>query len=1214
MFNSSRHIVSKINWDLTFDKKEKIQDLQSKFGAWSKVDMLAEMNELFNGICPIDQTWKIDELEIDLGDLNYEDLEDELPKRFRLVLYEKLVEMTYRSVRGDRKIQILDANSSLLELLSKYLISGYLPWNETGIISINELFLGQYRNNQQNLIERIKQLGKSERVRRRIAWQFNETSVKILVKEIEPNNYSEIFDFIDEFSKLQEKDSIVQTSTSEFRKTLWFWVLNHLFEERGTLFNRLAFMESTIEQMAQHYNLSFASLLVEIEIAVEKISKIYTLKSDFVKALQLISKRQSKRQLILAQNQENNEYYFERLRSWFLDNTGSSNELTSTNVNELLIRLAKSNPSKLKSLLKSLPSENSHVKKQVSVLNSETMRALTLLFAPSQGKELATLFSHLREFSTKKGLSFRNWNTLLLRYLTTISEETNPVAAFFDELVNENQHETKKLVKFCFTENLQHHRGSEELKRIEPELFRSFITTIHQLNYTYSTSNQLEKIDWFVNFFQNKLDHFGLKDHFFHPTHENTPNFEFILTKQPDFLLKVLEELAKSKNGLNQFLTYLNDKQLIELSKLPHLNKDKNLVNFAEVINEVIEPLTYNVKASIIREYYRLFVPWRLRTVGNQSEMTWKKHVVVNLILYIERKHQNEAMFIATRLIRRADLEAPIAKWLVSYLEKSVVMMDLATLGGHLEGLAKAGIENKLLVKFILKNNQLSDRNKLLKSSSTEALKIMNLLIPGLGNVYKKIALDPLKFVQIRSTHLIDLHDVDTIFWKLLMDHKKHGFKLATFLKNMKESLLKIVQSREVRKLNYSELTNEIAQKLKIQTKPEIGNKFSKELLFLLNSFDSSSEIRSIQKLIQETLERSSDELIQILIKTRLTSSNFAKIMKEVDLPVFSAQILTNKNNEKAEFLTIFEFLTVLVDRKGTNSINEKLQENAWNILFKIIQCQSGGLDSLKELVFSIARELSLHSGLKSSDILHIIRLKKTKLTPFLKSILIQLNPVFEAVEVPEKLNENSTYLQEILTSAISFELIEGCIFSNKLPVWFIPPKQISSKQVLKLILEENPYEFQHYLQKTNRLEEVIDKLYQIFARTSTNTWVKFLRNIGLNKEQLIGEIDSLFTFFGQISTENLTQVKKETLLQILFRKTIMAVKSGRWDRLSPKILWQEIIWDATARYGAKEQELIAELMEMNERLSVNLRMSLIQLVEQKKTNSNSLIESNQAL
>lgn len=1214
MRNSSRHIVSKINWDLTFDKKEKIQDLQSKFGAWSKVDMLAEMNELFNGICPIDQTWKIDELEIDLGDLNYEDLEDELPKRFRLALYEKLVEMTYRSVRGDRKIQILDANSSLLELLSKYLISGYLPWNETGIISINELFLGQYRNNQQNLIERIKQLGKSERVRRRIAWQFNEASVKILIKEIEPNNYTEIFDFTDEFSKLQEKDSIVQTSTNEFRKTLWFWVLNHLFEERGTLFNRLAFMESTIEQMAQHYNLSFASLLLEIEIAVEKISKIYTLKSDFVKALHLISKRQSKRQLIVAQNQENNEYYFERLKSWFLENATVSNEITSTNANELLMRLAKSNPTQLKALLKSLPSENARVKKQISLLNSDTIQALTLLFAPSHGKELAVLFNHLREFSVKKGLSFRNWNTLLVRFLTIISEESNPVAAFFEELEKENQHETKKLVKLYYSENIQPQGVTEELKRIQPELFRSFITTIHQLNYTYSATNQLEKIDWFVNLFQHKLDRFGLKNHFFNPSQQNTPTFEFILSNQPEFLVKVLEELVKSKNGLSQFLIYLNNEQLTQLAKLPQLSKDKNLVNFAEVIDEVVEPLTYDVRRSISREYYHLFVPWGLKTPGNQSEMTWKKHVVVNLILFIERKHQNEAMFIASRLIRRADLEAPIAKWLIAYMEKSVVSMDLAGLSSQLDVLAKAGIDNKLLVKFILKNNHIADKNKLLNLNSSEALKIMSLLIPGLGNVYKKIAVDPSKFAQIKSTHLIDSHDVDAVFWKLLIDHKKHGFKLEVFLKNMKESLLKLVQSKEVRKLNYSEIVNEMEQKLKIQSKPEIDNKFSKELLFLLNTFDATSDSSFIQKSIQATMEKSSDELVQILIKTRLTSSNFAKIMQDVDLLVFSTQILTSRNTEKTEFLAVVEFLSVLVDRKGTNSINQKLQENAWNILFKIIQRQPGGLDSLKELVFTIARELSLQSGLKSSDILHIIRLKKTKLTSFLKTILIQLNPVFEAVEVPEKLTENSTYLQEILTGALGVELIEGCVFSNKLPLWFIPPRQISPKQVLKLILEENPYEFQQYLQKTSRLEEVIDKLCQIITRTSTKTWVKFLRTIGLNKEQLVVEIDSLFTFFGQISSENLKQVKKEVLFQILFRKTIMALKSGRWERLSPKILWQEIIWDATARYGANEQELIAELMGMNESLSVNLRMSLIQLMEQKKTSSNPLIESNQAL
>ena len=134
------------------------------------------------------------------------------------------------------------------------------------------------------------------------------------------------------------------------------------------------------------------------------------------------------------------------------------------------------------------------------------------------------------------------------------------------------------------------------------------------------------------------------------------------------------------------------------------------------------------------------------------------------------------------------------------------------------------------------------------------------------------------------------------------MDHKKHGFRLATFLKNMKESLLKLVQSKEIRKLNYSEITNEMEQKLKVQSKLEIDNKFSKELLFLLNTFDSTSDGALIQKSIQATLEKSSDELVQILIKTRLTSSNFAKIMQEVDLLVFSTQILTSRNTEKTEF------------------------------------------------------------------------------------------------------------------------------------------------------------------------------------------------------------------------------------------------------------------------------------------------------------------------
>ncbi len=1214
MRNSSRHIVSKISWDLSFDKREKIQDLQSKFGAWSKVDMLEEMNELFSGICPLDQTWKIDELTIDLGDLNYDELEDELPKRFRLALYEKLVEMTYQSVRGDRKIQILDGNSTLLELFSKYLISGYLPWNETGVISINELFLGQYRNNHQNLIERIKELSKSIRVRRRIAWQFNEASIKILIKEIEPNNYTEIFDFTDEFSKVQEKETILQTSTSEFRKTLWFWVLNHLFEERGTLFNRLSFMESTIEQMAQHYNLSFARLLQDIEFAVEKISKIYTLKSDFVKALELISKRQSKRQLQLDQKQENQGYYFEQLRIWLIEGQSNATNLTSKSANELLVRLAQSHPEQMKELLKSLHFDTSRIKNQISLLTPQTLQALTSLFAVRKGRHLSILIEHLREFSSKKGLSFKNWNRVVLKYLCSISSQTDSMVVLFEELRKESQHDTKKLVKLCYATFLEEELGSEVVKSIDPTVYRSFVSLVHQLNYDYSSNNQLEKTDWFLNLFQKNLDQFGFTDNFFKSQDPEALNFHSIVTKQPEFLIEVMRELSKNKKAFNGFFNYLNDRQVSVLAGHLFLKQDAFLEDFVNVMESIIEPLTFTARSAITREYQSLIIYWKLNSNNTNTELAWSQYAVVKLIFYLERKHANDFLFVATRLIRHVKLTSKIKNWLTAYTDNKLVTLELSTLCEQAEVMTKTGIDRKLLLRLFIRNGQVSQQNKRSVLNSNVLYKIMNLFIPELANTYKKITSEPNKLFQINLGYVFDLKEVDLIFWNLLLDEKKHEFKLETFIKNMKQALLKLVQGRAELRLDDLDSSKKDAEKLMNGTKSLITNKFPKDLLYTLNTHEGTADSLVVQKLIQETLEKSVDELLLVLKKSRLTAIKFAKIMEGTDLTVFAAQILSSKNVYKTNFLAIYEFLSGLVDKKGSTEISFKLRENAWILLFKIIQNEPRIKDSLKELVFTISRELSLMRGLKSSDILQIIRLKKTNLTPFLKEILIQLNPVFESIELPEKLSENSEYVKKILSSDLADELIENCLFLNKLPAWFILPKSIPAKELLKLILKDCPYEFQKYIQTTNRLDEFIAKLYQIICKSSPSTWVDYLRNVGITKDNTVSEIASLFSFFEQISTENLKQLKKEVLLKILFRKTIMALKSGRWDRLTPRILWQEIIWDATAGFGAIEHELMAEIMTMNERLSVNLRMSLIQLVELKNAQSNQQTNSNSAV
>jgi len=63
--------------------------------------------------------------------------------------------------------------------------------------------------------------------------------------------------FSNELTKIQVKETIVKTSNADFKRACGFWVLNYLFTERGTVFNKVAFMKSTIRQMAAHYNIGY---------------------------------------------------------------------------------------------------------------------------------------------------------------------------------------------------------------------------------------------------------------------------------------------------------------------------------------------------------------------------------------------------------------------------------------------------------------------------------------------------------------------------------------------------------------------------------------------------------------------------------------------------------------------------------------------------------------------------------------------------------------------------------------------------------------------------------------------------------------------------------------------------------------------------------------------------------------------------------------------
>src|SRR5215813_11212587 len=87
------HIVSSLKWDTTFDQKKEGHRLQERLSAWSKIMLPREVAAIFNELCPQEQSWRIESLELDLGTCDYSDLEFDLSRKIRNLLKEKIAEL-----------------------------------------------------------------------------------------------------------------------------------------------------------------------------------------------------------------------------------------------------------------------------------------------------------------------------------------------------------------------------------------------------------------------------------------------------------------------------------------------------------------------------------------------------------------------------------------------------------------------------------------------------------------------------------------------------------------------------------------------------------------------------------------------------------------------------------------------------------------------------------------------------------------------------------------------------------------------------------------------------------------------------------------------------------------------------------------------------------------------------------------------------------------
>ncbi|MBS1530511.1 MAG: hypothetical protein JSU01_09400, partial [Bacteroidetes bacterium] len=264
-----QHIIQNHVFDIEFSDAGRAYALQDRISDIFSRQLVPRMESLFDSLVPAEATLVFDDVHIDIGSIDINLLDDDLAGRI-LAELEKVIRESISLGRnihaeptgGEPRIKTQGVNR--IEMLRYFLLTGAMPWWATDDLAAEPVKLIEYllAHDAAGLRQLILDAGKFDYVRRRMVYQFSDEVIRNIITLLEPAEVDFIFDYHASATEAHRRDELVKSAPGqEFEKALWVFILTYLLIDRGTLFNQKAFLQSTIGQMAQHYNRDYAELL-----------------------------------------------------------------------------------------------------------------------------------------------------------------------------------------------------------------------------------------------------------------------------------------------------------------------------------------------------------------------------------------------------------------------------------------------------------------------------------------------------------------------------------------------------------------------------------------------------------------------------------------------------------------------------------------------------------------------------------------------------------------------------------------------------------------------------------------------------------------------------------------------------------------------------------------------------------------------------------------
>ncbi|WGH75709.1 contractile injection system tape measure protein [Tenacibaculum tangerinum] len=1190
MRNNERHIVATCVWDTQFDDKHKAVDLQNSLSHWSQYHLQEALIAVFNEVCPEEQTLKIKKLELHLGEVNYDNLKEDLSEKIKKELYKKLQQILLYPTRYQQEVEILHEKTSQIKVLEYFLLRGTLPWDyQTAYGALNQLLETQWQNNKQELIAMLWSVGTHENARRRIAWQLTEKNIVTIVENIASNNQEYVQNIAKELVKIQEKENVVQIGLHDFKRNVWFWILNYMFVERGTMFNKVAFVKSMIRQMANHFNMEYSELLEIIEEAVNNVKNQYFIKNEFITIINELSKEQLTGTVTTHSTDKQLEYYWE-----FLFNQLNNSELRSTSVqkkelNELLLSLKKQDEQRFKRILKPLLNKNETfwkgilkditpevIEALISALNASTsslrnqIRFLNALQLPVELKTTAQQLWGIGFLYAKKVLVSSSNQQPFLNYLVTQLSKTtqkDKEEVITSILSAEIQSRAKLIHHLPLYTDLKEAYLQALIKsdyKLKGEHIEEVVQQLHRLFETTSTDVALiEKLQEIMLYWMVTRPTSSLvvlkkyqEDEKFRKTIKNILADETIAYQ----VLKILD--AKAAKILDVLEGILDDLLINETQRIGVFQ------DIRKHVTSIVVKITVKRTTTTTYEFLQKFI----------EELKLQSHI-----------HSSEDFKICVLKI------VTHKKWkllrLTSQQKRALEQKVMNFTSRNMLGFLVASIKNneytpqeiaKALATII--HAKQYEHVEFKKQETTFITYLIPKAHASLKTYWVQVYTNQLRKTGYKESTQKIQQVLEGLFWQCLVNYAHYKGSETRFIRMLQEAVeqnYKKIQASE----NYGKKRQRVSEDHENSiTKNTSSWEFFNSVLHELEQPKAGELLKFKNK--TKTLENAllwSLEMVPYPIKNKLINR---KTMHQLKKHISFEQLLslliadTSLKETQREF---YKGLLVLFTIATTIQQSTKFKEFFWNTFVDRYHT-SESESALKTITLKTFSELQKENEFNSEILLRIVKDKKVLVPKMLLNILKEQHTRFVQLAQPDKevVSELLRHFQADKLEKVAIHVLKY----QEIPHWLHYQKTVTIRQLINEIAVFHPLLFL----KTLRSEYISKIQFTALSKElNFNLVIQKLQQLYPVRRKQLGVITKLHQVLSSVKIKGVPTYQVQSIIEVLVLKAWINVQ---WKLIDSITIWNELLWELSTRRRLAAKDFFSAFDKLKEQLPIPLQLT----------------------